>query len=127
MNNTWVPIALFGMVLGIVAVSLYYGFSVRRLQNRERMLALEKGLPAVFDPQSDPAHLVARARRTAIVLTSIGVGIILCFSVIAKIENEIDIMNGAAVGLIPLLIGIGLFVDYRLQAKELEQLRQTQP
>jgi hypothetical protein len=125
MHELWVPIALFAMILGIVAIGVSFAYSVRRLQSKETMLALEKGLPVPFDPVANSARLVARARRTAIVLTSMGIGIILSFALIAWVEREIDVLNGSALGIIPLLIGIGLFIDYRLQVKELEQLKQT--
>lgn len=71
--------------------------------------------------------MVARARRTAIVLTSTGVGIILCFGAIAWVERELDALNGAAIGIIPLIIGAGLFIDYRLQLRELDQLNPARP
>ncbi len=108
MHETWIPIALFGMILGIVCGAFYFAYSVRRLQNREKMLALEKGLPIPLDRTADPARLIARARRTAIILISTGIGIALSFGVIAWVEKEMDALNGSALGIIPLLIGIGL-------------------
>jgi Domain of unknown function (DUF6249) len=124
MHETWIPIALFGMILGIVCGAFYFAYSVRRLQNREKMLALEKGLPIPLDRTADPARLIARARRTAIILISTGIGIALSFGVIAWVEKEMDALNGSALGIIPLLIGIGLLIDYRLQVKEFTQLNQ---
>ena len=124
MKELWIPIAFFAMIFGIVAVGVYFAFSVRRLQNRERMLALEKGVPVPFDPVTNPARIVARARRTAIILISTGLGVVLCFGVIAWVEREMDALNGSALGIIPLLIGLGLFIDYRLQLNELRQLGQ---
>jgi uncharacterized BrkB/YihY/UPF0761 family membrane protein len=126
MHENWVPIALFGMILGIVAIATYFAFSVRRLQNRERMLAIEKGMTGSFDSFGDASRQVAKSRRTAIVLIATGIGIVLCFAAIAGIEHEMDALNGSAIGIIPLLIGLGLFVDYRLQLKELQKLSETQ-
>jgi hypothetical protein len=37
------------------------------------------------------------------------------------ILNERDVLAGAAVGIIPLAIGIGFFVDYNLQKRELSR------
>ena len=125
MHDVGVPIALFTMILGIVAIATYFAFSVRRLQNKERMLAIEKGMSGSFDSFGDASRQVAKSRRTAIMLIATGIGIILCFAAIAGIEHEFDALNGSAIGIIPLLIGIGLFVDYRLQAKELGQLSET--
>jgi hypothetical protein len=123
MHDFLIPVAFFAMILGIVAIGVSFAYSVRRLQSRETMLALEKGLPVPFDPVANSARLVARARRTAIVLTSMGVGIILSFALISWIEKNTDVLNASALGIIPLLIGIGLFIDYRLQVKELNQLK----
>jgi hypothetical protein len=127
MHETWIPIAFFGMVLGIVCGAFYFAFSVRRLQNREKMLALEKGIPFPADQTADPARLIARARRTAIILISTGTGIALSFGAIALVEKEIDALNGSALGIIPLLIGIGLLIDYRLQVKEFNEVNQLRP
>lgn len=127
MPHDWVPIAFFAMILGIVAIGVSFAYSVRRLQNRERMLALEKGIPVTFDALGDAARLVARARRTAIILASTGIGIILCFAAIAWVERELDVLNGAAIGIIPLVIGAGLFIDYRLQLRELDQMSPARP
>jgi hypothetical protein len=124
--HEWVPIAMFGMILGIVAISTYFAYSVRRLQNRERMLAIEKGFTGVLDSFGDAARQVAKSRRTAIVLIATGVGIVLCFAAIGGIEHEIEALNGSAIGIIPILIGLGLFVDYRLQLKELQRLNDVQ-
>jgi|SRR5664279_2683242 len=124
MHEFMIPIAFFAMILGIVGGALYFAYSVRRLQNREKMLALEKGLPIPLDHAADPARLIARARRTAILLISTGIGIGLSFGVIAWVEKEMDALNGSALGIIPLLIGIGLLIDYRLQVKEFNQLDQ---
>jgi Domain of unknown function (DUF6249) len=123
MHDFLIPVAFFAMILGIVAIGVSFAYSVRRLQSRETMLALEKGLPVPFDPVANSARLVARARRTAIVLTSMGVGIILSFALISWIEKNTDVLSASALGIIPLLIGIGLFIDYRLQVKELNQLK----
>jgi hypothetical protein len=35
--------------------------------------------------------------------------------------NERDVLAGAAVGIIPFAIGIGFFVDYNLQKRELSR------
>src|SRR4051812_13406083 len=125
MQQTWVPIAMFAMILGIVAIATYFAFNVRRLQNKERMLAIEKGLSPGFDSFGDASRQVAKSRRTAIILIATGIGIILCFAAISGIEHEFEALNGSAIGIIPLLIGFGLFIDYRLQLKELDKLSET--
>ena len=46
---------------------------------------------------------------------------ILFFVVLAAILRERDVLSGAAVGLIPLAIGVGFMIDARLKARELAE------
>ena len=48
-------------------------------------------------------------------------GLMLFFITLCVIVRERDVLAGAAVGLIPLAIGIGFFVDYNLQKRELSR------
>jgi hypothetical protein len=45
----------------------------------------------------------------------------LFFITLSVIAQERDVLAGAAVGIIPLAIGIGFFVDYHLQKRELSR------
>ena len=45
----------------------------------------------------------------------------LFFFALTAIIGEHEILSGAAVGLIPLAIGIGFFIDYHLQKRELSR------
>jgi hypothetical protein len=67
----------------------------------------------------DPLRSLGNARRAAIVLVSVGVGLTLFFVTLSYILQERDVLAGAAVGIIPLAIGIGFFIDYQLQKREL--------
>ena len=69
----------------------------------------------------DPLRSLSNARRTAIVLVSVGLGLVLFFITLYLILQERGILSGAAAGLIPLAIGIGFFVDYNLQKRELSR------
>ena len=71
----------------------------------------------------DPMLRLLAARRTAIILCSVGVGAILFFMVLAHIESDHEIYSGAAAALVPLAIGIGFFIDYRLQKRDYEAMR----
>jgi hypothetical protein len=72
-------------------------------------------------PVKDPMRSLGNARRTAVVLISIGVGTILFFLVIDAVLQKRAILAGAATGLIPLILGIGYAVDYHLQKRELSR------
>ena len=69
----------------------------------------------------DPLRSLGNARRTGIVLVSTGVGLALFFIALSIILQERDVLSGAAIGIIPLAIGIGFFVDYNLQMRELSR------
>ena len=72
----------------------------------------------------NPTRSAAMMRRTALILISTGLGITAFFVALALILHESDIYSGAAVGLIPMFIGVGFLADYRLQMRDLVRLRQ---
>ena len=72
-------------------------------------------------PAKDPLRSLGNARRTAIVLISVGVGLVFFGLLLTWIVQEHDVLVVAAAGLIPLAIGIGFVVDYQLQKRELSR------
>jgi hypothetical protein len=48
-------------------------------------------------------------------------GLVLFFITLTAVLHERAILAGAAAGLIPLAIGIGFFIDYNLQKRELSR------
>jgi hypothetical protein len=74
----------------------------------------------------DPMRRLQSARRTAIILSSVGLGAILFFVLLVQIEGDHEIYSGAAAALIPLAIGIGFFIDYHLQKRDFEALRASE-
>jgi hypothetical protein len=69
----------------------------------------------------DPLRSLGNARRTGIVLVSAGLGLSLFFVALSMILRERDVLAGAAIGIIPLAIGVGFFIDYNLQKRELSR------
>lgn len=127
-----VPVA--GCLVAIVAIvsGIWLDGQKRRIKSEERMAMLARGVPLneiekmlgagdEKPPVKDPMRSLANARRTGIVLVSVGVGLSLFFIVLSVILNERDVLAGAAVGIIPLAIGIGFFIDYNLQKRELSR------
>ena len=53
--------------------------------------------------------------------TVLGVGLGLFFAALSVVVHVREVLAGAAAGLIPLAIGIGFFVDYNLQKRELSR------
>ena len=132
--DVWaIPIGAF--VVAIVAiVSGVVGDAQRqRLKAEQRMAMVARGVPvndidkllskASGDgrPVRDPLQSLANTRRTAIVLISTGVGLALFFVVLSIVVDVRDVLCGAAVGLIPLAIGVGFLIDYNLQKRDLSR------
>ena len=123
-----IPLGAF--VVGIVAIvaGVAGGAYKQRLKTEQRLAMLARGMSAgeiekVLSADGraakDPLQGIASTRRTAIVLISTGVGIMLSFLVLAWVVNEHEVLSGGAFGLIPLSIGVGFFIDYNLQKRDL--------
>jgi hypothetical protein len=128
-----VPVA--GCLVGAVAIisGIWLEGHKRRMRSEERIAMIARGVPladiekmlGVGDeeklPAKDPLRSLSNARRAGIVLVSVGVGLILFFLVLTAIVQVREVLSGAAAGLIPLAIGIGFFIDYNLQKRELSR------
>jgi Flp pilus assembly protein TadB len=121
-------VAIVAIISGIVGQA-----HARRIKAEQRMAMLQRGmtveqidllLKSTTDDgeevkTKDPLRSLGNARRAGIVLVSVGLGIVLFGLVLAVIETDHETLIVAACGLIPLCIGIGFFVDYGLQKREL--------
>jgi hypothetical protein len=127
-----VPVA--GCLVGIVAIvsGIWFEAQQRRNKAEQRMAMIARGLPiaeierllGAGDEEKrvrDPLRSLANARRTGIVLVSAGLGLILFFVALSVVVHVREVLAGAAVGLIPLAIGVGFFIDYNLQKRELSR------
>ena len=120
-----VPVACFAMVLGIIVAAQVSQYQKRRLQSEERLAAIARGLPLPPEPLPEPVNYDPRSRarglRTAaIVLISISLGTAFFAFLLVWILQEHDVLTLAALSVVPLTLGIGFFIDYRLQIRELE-------
>ncbi len=109
-----------GELIGLVAVilgmgvplgALYTYYRVRKLRSEERLAAIERGVAIPMEPELNQA---ARSRRSGILLVSGAIGFILTFGLIAQVQADRDIWTVAALGIIPLAIGVGYFVDWKM-------------
>ena len=128
-----IPVA--GISVAIVAIisGIWLDGHKRRLRSEERIAMISRGVPLADiekmlgtgdeekPPVKDPLRSLGNARRTGIVLVSVGAGLILFFVVLAAILHVREVLSGAAAGLIPLAIGVGFFIDYHLQKRELSR------
>ncbi len=109
-----------GELIGLVAVilgmgvplgALYTYYRVRKLRSEERLAAIARGAEIPVEPELNQA---ARSRRAGILLVSGALGYIVTFGLIAQIQANPDVWTAAVLGIIPLAVGIGFFVDWKL-------------
>jgi hypothetical protein len=104
-----------------------------RVKAEQRMAMIARGVPIAeierllgsgeddARPPKDPLRSLGNARRTGIVLVSVGVGLILFGLLLTAILQVHAVLACAAAGFIPLAIGVGFFIDYNLQKRELSR------
>jgi hypothetical protein len=133
-----VPVAGCIMVLGIVVAGIWSSVRQREIVSRERLECIARGMTppptieelALMNQGRNPAtgsltKRRANIRLTGIVLLASAAGIILFFIALAGILRERDVLCGAAVGLIPLAIGIGFLIDTKIQTREIDEIPPT--
>ena len=103
------------MSLGIPLAGLYTYYRVRKLHTDERLAALARGVNVPMEPDLPQA---ARSRRSGILLTAAGIGWMVTFAIIARVEP--DARMAMAFGAIPLALGLGFFLDFALIRHDLK-------
>jgi hypothetical protein len=132
--DVWaIPIGAFAVAIVAIISGVLSEANRQRLTAEQRMAMVARGMPADDidklltkanvdgKPVKDPMQSVANTRRTAIVLISSGIGLALFFIVLSIIVGQRDVLAGAAVGLIPLAVGVGFLIDYHLQKRDLSR------
>ena len=128
-----VPVA--GCAVGAVAIVSGIWFEAQQRRNKadQRMAMIARGMPIAEIERllgtgeeekrtpKDPIRSLGNARRAGIVLASVGAGLILFGLALTVIVQDRDVLTVAAAGFIPLAIGIGFFIDYNLQKRELSR------
>ena len=128
-----IPLGAFVVAIVAIVAGIWSDAHNKRIRADQRMAMLARGM-SIEDiekvlgkandadrPPTDPLRSLSNARRAGIVLVSSGIGIMLFFITLEIILRQREVLSGAAVGLIPLAIGIGFFVDYNLQKRELSR------
>ena len=100
------PVLVFGLLF-------YFAFSRNRMMHRTIRIMVEKGQPVPEALLNPPPHVRKRSdMRRGVILSMIGIGLTLFFGAV----NDWD--NGAwTLGLIPLLIGLGYLLVWKLEGK----------
>jgi hypothetical protein len=104
------------------------------MQSQERLAAIARGVPlpptpdelAILHgrPAPDLKRRRANVRLWGISLLGTALGLILFFVALAAILQQRNVLCGAAVGLIPLGIGLALLYDANLQKRELPEVQE---
>jgi hypothetical protein len=127
------PIGAFVVAIVAIVSGIWSQAHARRVKAEERMLMLGRGMSVAeieqllgsgeeeLKPPRDPLRSLSNARRTGIILVSSGIGLMLFFITLTVIVHTREVLSGAAVGFIPLAVGIGFFIDYNLQKRELSR------
>ncbi len=128
-----VPVAGCVMILGFVVAGVYSEVRNKELRSQERIAMLNRGIPAAEVERlmrnanedekkvRDPLRSLANARRTALILLSIGVGLAIFGLALWAILQVREVLVVAASGVISLAIGAGFLIDYNMQKRELSR------
>jgi hypothetical protein len=116
-------LGVFGGPVFIFALLLYFAFSRNRVMHRTIRLMVEKGQPVPEALLNPPPHVRKRSdMRRGVILLMIGIGLTLFFGAV----NDWD--NGAwTLGLIPLLIGVGYLLVWKLEGSPDGQAKADNP
>src|SRR2546426_10789649 len=107
MSDNIVGLAAVIMIFGIPMAAMYTFYRVRKLRTDERLAALARGVDVPMQPDLPEG---ARSRRFGILLTAGAGGYMGTLALIAR--GEPDARDGAALCLIPLSPGLGLFLPF---------------
>lgn len=128
-----VPLGAFVVAIVAIISGIISQAHTSRIKAEQRMAMLARGMSVTEIEQllgkrgddektvKDPMRSLGNARRTGIVLCSSGIGLMVFFFALTVILREREILAGAAISFIPLCIGIGFFIDYHLQKREMSR------
>jgi hypothetical protein len=124
-----VPVAGCLMILGLGCFGIYSEMDQKRIRSQERMTLLARGMPiedierlqrqVQNEDVTDPARTMNNIRRNAMILFGAGAGIVAFGLLLSAILQMRVLLIVPAAGMIPIAIGIGFWVDYKMQARDL--------
>jgi hypothetical protein len=113
-RTEWAGLIMLGAIVVLPAIALVVAYLFRRLENEERLRAIEKGLSVSFNP----LETALRTRRSALALIGAGAGtVVAAMGAATKLGSHM--VAGAGLGLIPLGAGLALAFDYWLQRRDI--------
>jgi len=132
-NVFMIPIGAFAVAIVAIVAGVMQDVQRQRLKADQRLAMVARGMSAEDIDKllgktnndgrrvRDPIQSLVNTRRTALILISSGLGLVLFFVSLMIILNEHDVLAGAPIGLIPLAIGVGFLIDYKLQKRDLSR------
>ncbi|MEK6397508.1 MAG: hypothetical protein V4734_05430 [Terriglobus sp.] len=128
-----VPVAGCVMILGLGVAGIYSEMRNKELRSQERIAMLQRGVPladierlmskgvAEEKMVRDPLRGLGNARRTAMVLLSGGLGLVIFGIMLEAILHVRETLVVCGAGAISLCVGIGFLIDYNMQKRELSR------
>lgn len=114
MDMPIVLIVTFAFIIVLVIIKAITRHQDRNLAHKERLAAIEKGLPIPQVPAGTTKICECSSRqrnmRSGLILVFVGIGILVSFIVCAYVCNQEEVVAGGAFGLIPFFIGVGHFI-----------------
>lgn len=108
-------LTVFGAPVLIVGLIMYFSFSKSRAMHRTVRMLVEKGqpVPAALLAPPPPAVRQRSDMRRGVVLMMVGLGVIFFLAAVNDWEG-----GAWSIGLIPLLIGVGYLLVWKLEGKK---------
>ena len=125
MHPQFIQLAILAAAFWLPTLALLAMYFFRKLQLQERLAAIERGADLVVDREAT----AGRTRRAGIVCIAGGLGISTAALIVAAVAHEglAPALVGQAVAVVPIAIGLGLLVDYRMARRELARLPRLAP
>jgi hypothetical protein len=107
-----IPIIAILGGMAIAVVSIVMEARKRDLEHKERIIAMEKGIPLPEQPEKSAKPVYSKRRAQGLVWFGIG----LALTIALRVTPEADVAWGW--GLVPLFIGAGLLIAATLDKRE---------
>src|ERR1700734_1621081 len=107
MDGNIIGLAAVVLFMGIPMAAMYTFYRVRRLRTDERLAALARGVNVPMEAELSES---ARSRRWGILLVAVSLGYMGCCALLGR--GDADFSMAAALGVVPLSVGLGYFVDF---------------
>jgi hypothetical protein len=115
MDPQFIQLVILGAAFWVPTLGLVALYFFRKLQLKERLQAIERGADLVVDRDAT----AARTRRSGIVCIAGGLGLSAANVIVAIAAWNPMALVGQAIAVVPIAIGLGLLVDYRIARRDL--------